>query len=164
MPTKKDFTDQMKQTHAPLAAMIRMVPDGRIDWAPGKGFMTVGQLIRHISENWCIVRMLVKAEWPFKSEQEMVEGMKLENIPSCSKAEALALSEKDLAEAVQFIEVEISEKDFFSKMVTAPWGFKGEVWKGVLMACEHFLNHKMQLHLYLKLLGLPVNTGTLYGP
>jgi len=39
--------------------------------------------------------------------------------------------------------------------VTAPWGFKGEIWKGVLMAIEHQLNHKMQLHIYLKLLGLP---------
>jgi hypothetical protein len=27
---------------------------------------------------------------------------------------------------------------------------------------EHFTNHKMQLFTYLKLLGLPVNTGTLY--
>jgi hypothetical protein len=28
---------------------------------------------------------------------------------------------------------------------------------------EHFNNHKMQLFTYLKLLGLPVNTQTLYG-
>ena len=28
---------------------------------------------------------------------------------------------------------------------------------------EHFTNHKMQLFTYLKLLGLPVNTETLYG-
>jgi hypothetical protein len=28
---------------------------------------------------------------------------------------------------------------------------------------EHFINHKMQLFTYLKLLGLPVNTETLYG-
>jgi len=27
----------------------------------------------------------------------------------------------------------------------------------------HFDNHKMQLFIYLKLLGLPVNTETLYG-
>jgi hypothetical protein len=27
---------------------------------------------------------------------------------------------------------------------------------------EHFTNHKMQLFTYLKLLGFPVDTGTLY--
>ena len=27
---------------------------------------------------------------------------------------------------------------------------------------EHFTNHKMQLFTYLKMLGLPVNTNTLY--
>jgi hypothetical protein len=71
--------------------------------------------------------------------------------------------EKDLNDAIDFIENEISDEDFFSKVVSAPWGFKGETWKAVLMANSHLLNHKMQLHLYLKLLGLPVNTQTLYG-
>jgi hypothetical protein len=28
---------------------------------------------------------------------------------------------------------------------------------------EHQVSHKMQLHLYMKQLGLAVNTGTLYG-
>jgi hypothetical protein len=31
------------------------------------------------------------------------------------------------------------------------------------MAKGHQVNHEMQLHLYLKLLKLPVNTQTLYG-
>jgi hypothetical protein len=31
------------------------------------------------------------------------------------------------------------------------------------MAQEHQVSHRMQLHLYLKLLGQPVNTSTLYG-
>ncbi len=37
------------------------------------------------------------------------------------------------------------------------------MWKAVLMAKDHQAHHKMQLHPYLKLLGLPVNTQTLYG-
>ena len=93
----------------------------------------------------------------------MAEAMKLENLPSCSKAEALEEMKKDLDDAVQYIEREISEEDFFSRSVSAPWNWTGEIWKAVLMAKDHQVNHKMQLHLYLKLLKLPVNTQTLYG-
>jgi len=84
-------------------------------------------------------------------------------MPTCSKSEALQAIEKDLNDAIDFIEKDISEEDFFSKVVSAPWGFKGEIRKAVLMAKDHLVNHKMQLHIYLKLLGQPVNTQTLYG-
>ena len=163
MATKADFIEQMRATQAPLQAMVEMVPDDKLGWAPAQGFMTVGQVLKHLSENWCIVKMTVTGEWPFKGPEEMVEAMKLENLPSASKAEALAAMEKDLADAVAYIENEISEEDFFAKVVTAPWGFEGEIWKAALMAKDHQLNHKMQLHLYLKLLGQPVDTTTLYG-
>jgi hypothetical protein len=125
--------------------------------------MTVGQVLKHLTENWCIIRMMITNEWPFSSPEEMAEAMKLENLPSCSKAEALTAMEKDLNEAVAYVEQEIPEEDFFTKEITAPWGFSGEIWKAVLMARKHQLNHKMQLHHYLKLLGCPVDTGTLYG-
>lgn len=160
---KKDFIEMMRKTQAPLKNMVEMIPDDKLDWAPGEGFMTVGQVLRHLSENWCIVKMMVTNEWPFSSMEEMAEAMKLENMPACTKAEAWTAMEKDLNDAVDYIENELSEEEFLSKKVSAPWGFTGEIWKAVLMAKEHQVNHKMQLHLYMKQLGLPVNTETLYG-
>ncbi len=160
---KKDFIELIQTTHAPLKGLVEMVPDDKLDWAPGKSFMTVGQVLKHISENWSIIRMLVTGKWPFTSEQQMADMMKLENIPSCSKTEAIQAMERDLKDSLEYIEKEISQEDFFNKVVTAPWGFQGELWKAILMAQEHFLNHKMQLFLYLKMLGFPVNTGLLYG-
>lgn len=160
---KQDFIELIRQAHAPMAGMIGLIPDDKLPWAPGPGFMTVGQVLKHLSENWCIITMMVTGTWPFSSEKEMADAMKLENLPTCSKAEALAAMEKDLTESIAYLEKEISEEDFFGKVITAPWGFKGEIWKGALMARDHFLNHKMQLHLYLKQLGAPVHTGTLYG-
>ena len=160
---KADFVSIMKKTQAPLKKMVDMVPDDKLGWAPDKGFMTTGQVLKHLSENWCIIRMMVTNEWPFSSADEMAEAMKLENMPSCTKAEAKAAFDKDLNDAVAFVEKKLSEDEFFQKKVSAPWGFEGEIWKAVLMAKEHQVNHKMQLHLYLKLLGRPVNTETLYG-
>ena len=160
---RKDFIDEIQKTQAPLIAMAEMIPEDKLDWAPGKGFMTLGQVLKHLTENWCLIRMMVTQEWPFSGMEEMAEAMKLENMPSCGKSEAIAAMKKDLTEAVAYIENELSEEDFFNKTVKAPWGFEGEVWKALLMAKSHQENHKMQLHIYMKLLGLPVNTATLYG-
>ena len=160
---KSDFIEMMRRTQAPLKGMIEMVPEDKQDWAPDKGFMSIAQVLKHLCENWCLIKIMVTNQWPFDDFKEMEEALKLENMPTCSKAEALAAIETDLNEAIDFIEKEISDEDFFSKVVSAPWGFKGETWKAVLMAKDHLVNHKMQLHIYLKLLGQPVNTQTLYG-
>ena len=160
---KAEFIELIRAAQAPLKAMVEMIPDDKVDWAPEKGFMTVGQVIKHLSENWCILRMMVTGEWPFSDPGEMADAMKLENMPTCSKGEALEAMARDLNEGVAYIENDISEEDFFGKKVSAPWGFTGEIWKAVLMARDHQITHKMQLHLYLKLLGKPVDTATLYG-
>jgi hypothetical protein len=57
----------------------------------------------------------------------------------------------------------LSEKEFTEKVVATPWGWSGKLEKMLILFREHFTNHKMQLFTYLKLLGLPVNTETLYG-
>jgi len=160
---KRDFIEQMRSTQEPLMKMVAMVPDGRLGWAPAEGFMTVGQLLNHLSQNWCAIRMMVTNDWPAMSPEDMAGAMKLENLPTCSKGDALEAMRKDLSDAAAYIESEISDEDFFAKVVSAPWGFKGEIWQAVLMAKDHQANHKMQLHLYLKLLKVPVNTPTLYG-
>jgi hypothetical protein len=56
----------------------------------------------------------------------------------------------------------VSEDEFSNKIITVPWGWKSKMEKMALDLREHFTNHKMQLFTYLKLLGLPVNTETLY--
>ena len=160
---KGDFIEMMRRTQAPLKSMIEMVPEDKLDWAPDKGFMSIAQVLKHLSENWGVIKRMVTNQWPFNDFKEMQESLKLENMPTCSKSEALQAIEKDLNDTINFIENEISDEDFSSKVVSAPWGFKGETWKAVLMANTHQSNHKMQLHLYLKLLGKPVNTQTLYG-
>ena len=57
----------------------------------------------------------------------------------------------------------LSEEDFANKVVSVPWGWNCKMERMAIGFLGHFLNHKMQLFTYLKLLGLPVNTETLYG-
>jgi ribosomal protein L6P/L9E len=57
----------------------------------------------------------------------------------------------------------LSEADFTNRVVSVPWGWTAKVEIMGVNFLGHLINHKMQLFTYLKLLGLPVNTETLYG-
>jgi hypothetical protein len=158
--TKDDFYDLVMQAFRPAKTLIGMVPADKLGWQPGPKFMTLGQLICHLSLGVGDgIRLLHTGEWP--TDEEMLTGMKQENLPSCGVEEALAKLEADkktLGEAL----AAVSEQDFANKVVSVPWGWKGKMEVLALSFLEHFTNHKMQLFLYLKMLDLPVNTQTLY--
>jgi hypothetical protein len=138
-----------------------MIPADKLDWKPGPTFMSFGQVICHLSDGLGGgLEMLLSNKWP--SMEEMEEGMKLENLPSCNPQEALSKLEKDrvtLREAL----AGMSEEDFTNKVVSVPWGWKAKMERMGFGFLQHFTNHKVQLFTYLKLLGLPVDTQTLYG-
>jgi hypothetical protein len=92
----------------------------------------------------------------------MESGMKLENMPSCGVQEALDKLAKD-QKILRATLDGISEADFTNQVVSVPWGWKAKMEIMAVSFLGHFDNHKMQLFTYLKLLGLPVNTETLYG-
>jgi hypothetical protein len=160
--TKNDFYELVMEAYKPAETLIRMVPADKLDWRPGPSFMSLGQLISHLTEPLADgVQCLVTNQWPFTPEQ-MVEGMKMENMPSCGVEQAVERLQKDKA-ALREVLASLSEEEFTQKIVSAPWGWQGKLEKMAVLFREHFTNHKMQLFTYLKLLGLPVNTETLYG-
>jgi hypothetical protein len=58
----------------------------------------------------------------------------------------------------------MSEEDFQSRMIQLPWApVKIPAWALALMMADHLSVHRMQLFQYLRIMGLPVNTMTLYG-
>lgn len=159
--TKNDYYDCVIEAFRPAATLIRMVPADKLDWKPGPKFMSLGQLISHITEPLGDgLRCVITNQWPFTPEQ-MEEGMKLENLPSCGVEQALERLEKDKTVLREVLD-SLSDEDFASKPVSTPWGWKGKFEVLAILFREHFTNHKMQLFTYLKLLGLPVNTETLY--
>lgn len=159
--TKNDFYDLVMEAYKPAATLIRMAPADKLDWRPAPNFMSLGQLIDHMGGGiGTDLRCLITGEWPFTPEQ-MEDGMKLENIPSCNVEQALAKLEKDKAVLREVLDG-ISEEDFAAKAVSTPWGMKGKLEPMAISFREHFTNHKMQLFTYLKLLGFSVNTETLY--
>jgi len=160
--TKNEFYDFTLDAYRPVETMMRMVPADKLEWRPKPNFMSLGQLVYHLAEGVGLpLRCLITGEWPFSGEEQMEEVMKLENLPSCTVAEARKKLEADKAILRQCLDG-VSEEDFAHKVFTAPWGAQGKLERMAIDFREHFTNHKMQLFTYLKLLGLPVNTDTLY--
>jgi uncharacterized damage-inducible protein DinB len=159
--TKNEFYEVVMENFRPAEKLIAMVPADKLNWQPGPTFMSLGQVICHLSDGLGGgLEMMLSGKWP--SMEEMEEGMKLENLPSCSPQEALDKLEKDRKILRQVLDG-MSEDDFTNRVVSVPWGWKAKMERMAIAFLEHFTNHKMQLFTYLKLLGLPVNTQTLYG-
>ncbi len=159
--TKNEYYQCLMEAYRPAEAMIQIVPRDKLDWRPRENFMSFGQLVSHLGDGLGgPLRNLISGKWPFTMEQ-FEEMTKLENCPSCSPEEALEKIKKD-KQALKEVLAGISEQEFSSKMVSTPWGWQGKCELISIRFLEHFLNHKMQLFTYLKLIGLPVNTMTLY--
>ena len=159
--TKNEFGEMVLQSLQPAEKLIGMVPADKLGWKPGPTFMSVGQVICHLSDGvGGGLETLVSGKWP--SMEEMDTGMKLENMPSCGVQEALGKLAKDKAILRATLDG-ISEDDFTNRVVSVPWGWKAKFEIMSVNFLGHFNNHKMQLFTYLKLLGLPVNTESLYG-
>ena len=159
--TKNEFYEVVMGNYRPTEKLIGMVPEDKLNWRPGPTFMSAGQVICHLSDGLGGgFEMMLSGKWP--SMEEMEVGMKLENLPSCSPQEALDKLEKDKKILRQVLDG-MSEEDFTNKVLSVPWGWKAKTERMAMSFLEHFTNHKMQLFTYLKLLGLPVNTETLYG-
>ncbi|MGO8792481.1 MAG: DinB family protein [Terriglobia bacterium] len=159
--TKNEFCEMVLQSFGPAEKLIGMVPADKLNWKPGPTFMSTGQVLAHLSDGLGGgLETTLSGKWP--SMEEMDAGMKLENMPSCGVQEALSKLAKDKATLRSILDG-ISEDDFTSRMVSVPWGWTAKFEIMSMGFLGHFNNHKMQLFTYLKLLGLPVNTETLYG-
>ncbi len=160
--TKNEFYDCVMEAYKPAEVLIKLVPADKLNWRPGPKFMSLGQVICHLSEGVSAeMNCLITGKWPYNPDQ-MVEMMKLENLPSCGVEEALGKLENDKTRLRTFLDG-ISEQDFAEKVVSVPWGWQAKLERMAISFREHFTNHKMQLFTYLKLLDLPVDTSTLYG-
>jgi len=159
--TKSEFYDLVMAAYRPTEKMISMVPPDKLTWRPGPTFMSVGQVLCHLGTGMGEeFGMLLTGKWP--SMAEMEQAMKLENMPSCGIQEALDKLAKDKT-TLRTVLDGIPEADFAARIVSVPWGWEGKLEIMAINFLGHTLHHKMQLFTYLKLLGLPVNTETLYG-
>ena len=152
--------------------LIKQVGDGDLGWKPatGQNWMTIGQLLRHISDSCGSgFRGFVTGDWGLPEGMDFSdlgpEDMlpPAEKLPSVSSvAEALELLGEDKRLAVDNL-AGCSEQDLAGKVMPAPWDPEPAVLgQWLLRSVLHLTQHKGQLFYYLKLMGKPVNTNDLW--
>ncbi len=164
---------EIESSYAVTEKLISLVDDADLGWRPstGNNWMTTGQLLKHLTESCgAACRGFVTGDWG------LPEGMKMEDL---SPAEMLPPAEKlptiaSVAEAKQLLQNDkkialetlatCSEEVLARQPAPAPWD-PSEIFLGhrLLQMVDHLKQHKGQLFYYLKLQGVPVNTGSLWG-
>ncbi len=166
----KGLADYAEGVYRATMTLFDLVPEDKLDWRPSdkNNWWTTSQLLMHLTTATGVcMKGFITGEWPEMPEFEGCEEGVLppaEVFPTvASVAEAKRMLEEDRKLAATQL-AELSDDDFSNKIVTAPWDPRPlPLWNQLLMSVEHQISHKTTLFGYLKLLGVDVNTGHLYG-
>jgi uncharacterized damage-inducible protein DinB len=155
------------------ARLLDKVDPERLGWKPetGSNWMTVGQLLKHIS-NACGAgcKGLVAGDWGLPAGTSLEDLLPEVNLPPAEKLprvasveEAKRLLAEDEAVALEMIAL-AGENDLANRVVAAPWAPEASMPLGrhLLRMIEHLERHKSQLFYYLKLQGVRVDTADLW--
>jgi uncharacterized damage-inducible protein DinB len=161
----KGLAQYTEGVYTATVGLIKMIPEGKLDWKPAdeNNWMTVAQLLEHLhmATGFCM-NGFINDTWPDMPHEDMLPTA--EKCPAvASIEEALEKLDADRKLAADLL-ANLSEEDFQSKMVSAPWDPTPKpLWLSLLNMVEHQVNHKASLFAYLKLMGVKVNTMHLYG-
>lgn len=154
--------------------LLDKVDANSLEWKPatGSNWMTVGQLLKHISEGCGSgFNGFVTGDWGLPAGKTMADMTPEEMFPPAEKMptvksvdEVRRLLVEDKA-AVLLLLDRISENDLANKEIAAPWApdIKLPLGCHLLHMIQHLDKHMSQLFYYLKLQGKPVNTLDLWG-
>ncbi len=166
--------DEIEAAYASTTKLMDKVDPSSLEWKPatGSNWMTVGQLLSHISDGCgAPCKGFVRGDWGLPPDMKLEDLSPEQMLPPAEKLPSVASVEEakqrlaeDKTVALQMIE-EAGEDNLAGKQLAAPWapGIQSALGHHLLRMVEHLERHKSQLFYYLKLQGIPVNTGDLWG-
>lgn len=151
-----DFDQETQKTRK----VLEVVPDGRFEWKPHEKSMTLGQLAGHVAENPVWVHAMMEDETDFSTAMSDYQPFDPK-----SRADVLAAFDRNAGTLRDLVGGR--DDAFMLRTWTMRMGEK------VLMvqprhsairftAIHHWVHHRGQLTVYLRLLGVPLPQ--IYGP
>ncbi len=173
MSWKTLISRETESTYTITGKLFDLVSDDELTWKPasGENWMTVGQLLMHLSDACGAgMRGFFTGDWGLPEGMDMKEmsdqdmlppADKLPSVKSVNQARNLLAADENLAKEMIG---KVSESDLTTQPAPALWD-PTEMILGhrLLQMVDHLRQHKGQLFYYLKLMGKPVNTMHLYG-
>lgn len=159
--TLPQYLSYVDEILAPTEPMFRLVPAEKVDWTPVPGTFTCGQLMAHIAGAVEVyANGIATGAWGFHSVRERL--LMNRNSPSLSSDEAVKLLRTN-SELFRELVGGLSEVEFQTGVISAPQLYgTAPRWRMAMFFIEHHLNHKAELFMYLRIVGVRVHTGTLY--
>jgi len=159
MSLNKALIAELNSESAPTRKLLALVPVDKKEWVPHEKSMKLGRLATHVAElpHW-ITKTVQQSELDFSKGWTPSPSFN-------SNEELIALYDKNLGEAIE------SLKDVSDETMQEMWTLRnGEqiyftMPKKVVirsMAMNHFVHHRAQLGVYLRLLDIPIPG--MYGP
>ena len=157
---KQEFIEYYKACAIPMVAMMRIAPKDKLDWKPKDKSWTLGQLLNHCSETPQLLEALALDKWPTPEElnQMMANSLKIPN----KDGETAAKDFQALVDKIVKVISGVSDEDFLNKKTKSLFGGEEVLGKQFQFWTDHQNFHRVELFMYLKLIGLPVDTMTLY--
>jgi uncharacterized damage-inducible protein DinB len=173
MNWKSMLKKEAESAYRAAEGLVDLVDDDKLGWRPSSGsnWLTTGQLLNHLSGACgAMCKGFATGDWggPPEALQDTEEAMDMlppaEKFPAmASVAEAKAALAADKRLALEMIE-STTEDALSGRRMTAPWdSAERALGEWFTESIEHLVSHKAQLFYYLKLQGVPVHTGHLWG-
>lgn len=158
--TIKNYLSYFDEMIRPTESLFHLVPADKIDWRPVEGAFTAGQLMAHMAIALKVYAGGITAgAWGVQSMREIF--LRNRHTPSWTVDEALAALSESYAQFRQSV-ANLAQEEFDHGLIDTPQLGRVPRWRAAMLALEHHLNHKAELFMYLKLLGVKVHTGHLY--
>ncbi len=159
--TPLQFVSYAEQMLAPTIPMFQLVPPDKIDWKLTEGSFTCGQLMHHMGGSLRFnANGLRNNDWALPSLRHIFLANRREQ--SSTVEEAVQLYNETSKEFFDTFRT-MPEEEFRNAIVNTPQFGPQEKWRYALFAVAHHLNHKTELFMYLKTMGIKVGSRELYG-
>jgi hypothetical protein len=159
--TPLQFREYAELQLAPTEPLFRLVPVDRKDWKPTEGSFTAGQLMYHMAYALKFnADGIQRNEWAMPTLRHVFIANR--RTPNADIPECIELY-KENSKLFLDIFLGMSEAEFRSGELDTLQLGRTQKWRMSLFALEHHLNHKAELFMYLKLMGVNVTSKELYG-
>lgn len=158
--TLQDYLSYFDDVVRPTEQLLRLIPPDKLDWKPTDNAFTLGQQIAHLSGALGVyAHGIAKGDWGFKSMRERFVLNR--RTPSMTTEEAIQLLNENHVKFRRVVGA-LSQEEFDKGEIDSPQLGRVPRWRLAMLAVEHHINHKAEIFMYLKLMGIAVNTGNLY--
>jgi uncharacterized damage-inducible protein DinB len=141
--------------------LIRLIPSDRVEWNPhwSGGSFDIGHLLGHLLE--CLAGFCAVFHATFPQQLKGMEELRLLPVNHLCQPDEAILRMQAYAKWIEE-GFELCSDEDLQRMLPTVFAIAEPVATLLLGNLEHLINHKYQLFVYLKVLGVPVTTRDLY--